>query len=80
MQSYSYQAGAAHGMHHQEFVTFDLNSKKRLALQDMLLTDSEAKLVRELFNHNDNWLNEEDIQRDKRRMSNKFYYGANGLV
>ncbi|WP_411688310.1 RsiV family protein [Acinetobacter indicus] len=80
MQSYSYPAGAAHGMHHQEFVTFDLNSKKRLALQDILLPNSEAKLVQELFNHNYNWLNEHDIQRDKLRLSDNFYYGANGLV
>ena len=29
LQSYSYSAGAAHGMHHQEFVNFDLKSKKR---------------------------------------------------
>ncbi len=28
LQSYSYPAGAAHGIHHQEFVTFDLKTEK----------------------------------------------------
>lgn len=45
LQSYSYPAGAAHGIHHQEFVTFDLKQKKRLALQDIMLPNSEAKMI-----------------------------------
>ena len=80
LQSYSYPAGAAHGIHHQEFVTFDLKQKKRLALQDIMLPNSEAKMTEELFNHNYNWLNEHDISREKFKLSDNFYYGANGLV
>ena len=80
LQSYSYPAGAAHGIHHQEFVTFDLKQKKRLALQDIMLPNSEAKMTEELFNHNYNWLNEHDISREKLKLSDNFYYGANGLV
>ena len=80
LQSYSYPAGAAHGIHHQEFVTFDLKQKKRLALQDIMLPNTEAKMTEELFNHNYNWLNEHDISREKFKLSDNFYYGANGLV
>ncbi|WP_419224808.1 RsiV family protein [Acinetobacter sp. A2] len=80
LQSYYYPARAAHGMHHQEFVTFDLKQQKRLALQDILLPNAEAKVVEELFNHNFNWLDEHDISREKFKLSDNFYYGANGIV
>mgnify|MGYP002662348434 CR=1 FL=1 len=80
IQTYSYPAGAAHGIHHQEFVTFDLKQKKRLALQDIMLPNTEAKMTEELFNHNYNWLDEHDISREKFKLSDNFYYGANGLV
>ena len=51
-----------------------------MALQDIMLPNSEAKMTEELFNHNYNWLNEHDISREKFKLSDNFYYGANGLV
>ena len=80
MQSYSYSAGAAHGMYHQEFVNFDLKQKKRLALQDILVKDADAQVLDALYDNNLNWLQEHNIEKAKLQLSDNFYYGANGLV
>ena len=34
IQTYSYPAGAAHGMSHQEFVNFDLSNKKHITVAE----------------------------------------------
>ncbi|HEX5381259.1 MAG TPA: RsiV family protein [Acinetobacter sp.] len=80
MQSYSYSAGAAHGMYHQEFVNFDLSKKKRLALQDVLMKGIDAQVLDALYDNNQNWLQEHNIEKAKLQLSDNFYYGANGLV
>ena len=36
-----YPAGAAHGMHHSDYVIFDLNTKQRLSLNDILAPASK---------------------------------------
>jgi hypothetical protein len=36
IQTYSYSAGAAHGMSHQEFVNFDLSNKKHITVSELL--------------------------------------------
>ena len=80
IQSYSYSAGAAHGMYHQEFVNFDLNTQKRLALSDILVKGAEQQVLDALYDANTMWLDQHSIERDKLKLSDNFYYGANGLV
>lgn len=80
IQSYNYSAGAAHGMHHQEFVNFDLNRKKRLALEDILLKGAEQKVLERLYDANSIWLEQHNIERSTLKLSDNFYYGVNGLV
>lgn len=78
--SYTYPAGAAHGMYHREYVNFDLKTKKRIALSDLIQKDAEAKLKKELYENNRNWLEEHSISEDKFTVSDNFYYGADGIV
>lgn len=80
IQSYTYPAGAAHGMYHNEYVTFDLTTQKRLALTDILKPNVEAKVAEQLYDANANWLIQKDITRDKLQLSDNYYYGVNGLV
>lgn len=80
LESYSYSAGAAHGMSHVEYVNFDLKAKKRLALQDVLVKGTEAKVLDGLFDANSMWLANHDIEQSKLQLSDNFYYGANGIV
>lgn len=80
IQSYEYAAGAAHGMHHQEFVTFDLTTHKRLALSDILKPNVEAQLVQQLYEANSLWLEQHSITPDKLQLSDNYYYGVNGVV
>lgn len=80
IQTYTYAAGAAHGMYHNEYVTFDLTTQKRLALTDILKPNVEAKVAEQLYDANANWLIQKDITRDKLQLSDNYYYGVNGLV
>lgn len=80
IQTYTYAAGAAHGMYHNEYVTFDLSTQKRLALTDILKPNMEAKVAEQLYDANANWLIQKDITRDKLQLSDNYYYGVNGLV
>ncbi|OTG81181.1 hypothetical protein B9T27_11120 [Acinetobacter sp. ANC 4648] len=80
IQSYIYNAGAAHGMSHQEFVTFDLNTQKRLALTDILKPNVEVKVADALYEANINWLQQHNIERAKLQLSDNYYYGINGIV
>lgn len=79
-QTYSYSAGAAHGMSHQEFVNFDLLNKKHITVEELIKPDVEKQLVDALFDANTNWLQEHNISREKLQLSDNFYYGANGIV
>ncbi|OAL85298.1 DUF3298 domain-containing protein [Acinetobacter terrae] len=80
IQTYTYSSGAAHGMHHQEFVNFDLKTKKRLALQDILVKGAEQQVLDTLYDSNSMWLDQHSIERTKLQLSDNFYYGANGIV
>ena len=80
IQTYSYEAGSAHGMYHNEYVTFDLSTQKRLALTDILKLNVEAKVAQALYDANANWLIQKDITRDKLQLSDNYYYGVNGIV
>jgi len=80
LQTYSYSAGAAHGMSHQEFVNFDLLNKKHITVAELLKPDVEKQLVDALFDANTNWLQDHNISREKLQLSDNYYYGANGIV
>ena len=80
IQTYTYSSGAAHGMYHQEFVNFDLKTKKRLALQDILVNGTEQQVLDTLYDSNSIWLDQHSIERTKLQLSDNFYYGANGIV
>ena len=80
MLTYSYSAGAAHGMYHKEFVNFDLKHKKRIALEDLMVSGAEDQLRDMLYDTNTNWLMEHTIDKDRLKVSDNFYYGANGIV
>ncbi|WP_445116348.1 RsiV family protein [Acinetobacter sp. WZC-1] len=80
IQSYNYAAGAAHGMHHEEFVTFDLSTQKRLALTDLLKPGVETQVAEALYDENSVWLQQHSIERSKLQLSDNYYYGANGIV
>ena len=80
IQTYTYSSGAAHGMYHQEFVNFDLKTKKRLALQNILLKGTEQQVLDTLYDSNSIWLDQHSIERTKLQLSDNFYFGANGIV
>ncbi|MFC6052025.1 hypothetical protein A6M14_09185 [Acinetobacter sp. Ac_877] len=80
IDSYSYNAGAAHGMYHTEYVNFDLKNKKRLALEDIVMKDAQPKILNALYDANSIWLENHVIERAKFQLSDNFYYGVNGLV
>lgn len=80
INSYTYNAGAAHGMYHTEYVNFDLSQKKRIALQDIVVKGAESKILTQLYDANLNWLSDHSIERNKLQLSDNFYYGADGIV
>lgn len=80
LQSYSYAAGAAHGLSHSEYVNFDLKNKKRIAVEQLLKPDVEAKLLKALYENNQTWLSEHQIKASELKLSDNYYYGVHGLV
>lgn len=80
MMNYIYTVGSAHGMYHNEYVNFDLNKKKRIALQDLVSGGAESKVTDALYNANSMWLEDHNITREKLQLSDNFYYGAQGIV
>lgn len=80
IQTYSYSAGAAHGMSHQEFVNFDLSNKKHITVAELLKPEMNQKLRDELYAANQNWLDDHQIKKDQLQVSDNYYYGVNGIV
>lgn len=80
IQSYSYPAGAAHGMSHQEFVIFDLSNKKHITVNNLIKSGFSQKLVAELYASNQNWLEQHNIKKEQLQLSDNYYYGVNGIV
>ncbi|WOE33192.1 MULTISPECIES: RsiV family protein [unclassified Acinetobacter] len=80
IDSYTYSAGAAHGLYHTEYVNFDLSQKKRIALQDILVKGAEQKVLYQLYDANSIWLSDHNIERQKLQLSDNFYYGPKGIV
>ena len=80
IQTYSYPAGAAHGMSHQEFVNFDLSNKKHITVSELVKPDMNQKLRDELYVSNQNWLEDHNIKKEQLQVSDNYYYGVNGIV
>ncbi|MEG2724133.1 MAG: RsiV family protein, partial [Acinetobacter sp.] len=68
------------GMSHQEFVNFDLSTKKNVPVSQLIKADMTQKLRDELYASNQNWLENHDIKKDKLQLSDNYYYGVNGIV
>ena len=75
-----FPAGAAHGMHHVDYVVFDLKQKQRLTLNDIVVPAQKEALKAELFDYNSEWLEQRHIALKDFELSNNFYFGASGLV
>ena len=80
IESETYNQGAAHGMYHNEYVIFDLKTKKRIMLDDLLQTQVQQKLLNALYEANQNWFTEHQVDKDKLEITDNFYYGAHGIV
>lgn len=80
IDSYSYAAGAAHGMYHTEYVNFALKQQKRLSLKDIVLKGKEQDVLNQLYDENALWLENHVIERANFKLSDNFYYGVNGIV
>lgn len=78
--TFSYSAGAAHGMYHREYVVFDLVNKKHVTVADLINKGSESTVVERLYNYNQSWLEAHNITQDKLTLSDNFYYGNEGIV
>ncbi|WP_394660818.1 RsiV family protein [uncultured Acinetobacter sp.] len=78
--TYTYSAGAAHGMYHKEYVIFDLAHKKHVTVADLIQTGKEATLLDRLYSYNQSWLDEHSISREKLKLSDNYYYGNDGIV
>jgi uncharacterized protein YcfL len=75
-----FPAGAAHGMHHSDYVVFDLSTQQRLTLNDILQAASKERLKAALFEHNLDWLEAHHIQLNDFQVSENFYFNATGIV
>lgn len=76
----SYNAGAAHGMYHNEYVNFDLKQKKRIAVEDLIESNKEKELTETLYDTNSMWLDDHSVNKADFKLSDNFYFGAQGLV
>ena len=80
IKSYNFKTGAELSLYHTEYVNLDLDQKKRIALQDILLKGTEQQLLNALYESNMVWLNTQGVSKEQLKLSDNFYFGANGLV
>lgn len=80
LHSYQYNSGADHGIYHHEYVNFDLNERKRIGLNDILMMDQLTAFAEALYQHNKTWLLNRNISFEAFQLSDNFYYGTQGLV
>ena len=80
IQSYSHGGKLVQSMSHQEYVNFDLNLEKRLALKDILNKGQEAALLKLLYDKNYAWLKQRNIELEQLKLSDNFYFSAKGLT
>ena len=51
-----------------------------MALSDILVKGAEQQVLDALYDANTMWLDQHNIERSQLKLSDNFYYGANGLV
>lgn len=77
---YHYPARAAHGMYHNEYITLDLATKKRVALSDIVVDKTESQLLDALYSANSMWLSDHNISREQLKLTDNYYMSAKGVV
>jgi hypothetical protein len=80
LMDYYYPARAAHGMYHNEYITLDLATRKRVALSDIVVEKTESKLLDALYSANSMWLSEHNISREQLKLTDNYYMSAKGIV
>lgn len=80
IKNYQFKTGSEFGLYHHEYVNFDLLKQKRLALEDILKKGAEAKLLDALYESNLLWLQAHDIEKAQLKLSDNYYFNAQGLV
>lgn len=80
IKSYQFKTGHEFGLYHNEYVNLDLLKKKRLALEDVLKKGAEAKLLDAIYESNLLWLQAHDIEKAQLKLSDNFYFNAQGLI
>lgn len=80
IQSYSYGGKLPQSMSHHEYVNFDLNLEKRLSLKDIINKGQEAALLKLMYDKNYAWLKHRYIELEQLKLSDNFYFSAQGLT
>ena len=80
LHSNSYSSGAVHGLYHDEYVNLDLNEKRRVGLQDLLIEGQARAFADALYAHNKSWLAAHNIAAETLPLSDNFYFSQKGLV
>lgn len=80
LQSYSYGGKLDKSNTHHEFINFDLEQKKRLFLKDILNKNQEILLLKLVYEQNLAWLKQRNIELEQLKLSDNFYFSANGLT
>lgn len=78
--SSTYNAGAAHGMYHEDYVILDLQNKRRVMVDQLLKQDKQQQVLAALYEANRQWLDAHQISKEKLQLSDNFYYGVHGIV
>lgn len=80
LHSDSYSSGAEHGLYHDEYVNLDLNEKRRVGLQDILIDGKARAFADAVYAHNRAWLTARHIATENFPLSDNFYFSHKGLV
>lgn len=80
METQSYDAGAAQGTSHDQYLLFDLKNKKRIHLADLLQTNMQAAVLDALYEYNREWLADHQIKPANLALIDNFYFDPNGVV
>ncbi|WP_376746336.1 DUF3298 domain-containing protein [Acinetobacter schindleri] len=71
---------AAQPQSHTEYVNLDLKQKKRLALYQIMLGNTEGKLKQSLYQENKDWLDRAQVTSKQLELSDNYYFDSQGLV
>ena len=71
---------AAQRQSHTEYVNLDLKQKKRLALYQIMLGNTEGKLKQSLYQENKDWLDRAQVTSKQLELSDNYYFNSQGLV